>query len=137
MKLFVEAQFGYCPLVWMIHGIEINRKINHIYERSLRIVYRDYYSSFKDLLKKVNSVCIYDRNIQGLAVELLKVKENVSNRIISDIFPTKALNYNLRSQTYFFRNTGNTTEFGSNSLRNFASKVWSMIPIEIKNSSSI
>ena len=27
MKLFVEAQFGYCPVVWMFHGKEINRKI--------------------------------------------------------------------------------------------------------------
>ena len=32
MKSFVEAQFGYCPLVWMFHGREINRKINHIHE---------------------------------------------------------------------------------------------------------
>ena len=64
LKSFVEAQFGYCPLVWMFHGREINRKINHIHERSLRIVYRDYNSSFKDLLKKDNSVCIHHRNIQ-------------------------------------------------------------------------
>ena len=59
LKPFVEAQFGYCPLVWMFRGREINRKINHIYERSLCLVYRDNYSSFKDLLKKDNSVCIH------------------------------------------------------------------------------
>ena len=132
MKSFVEAQFGYCPLVWMFHGREINRKINHIHERSLRIVYRDYNSSFKDLLQKDNSVCIHHRNIQSLAVELFKVKVNLSNRIMNDIFPTRVLNYNLRSQTDFFRNNVNTTKFGLNSLRYFASKVWSMIPIEIK-----
>ena len=56
-------QFGYCPLVWMFHSREINRKINHIHERSLRIVSRDYNSSFKDLFKKNNSVCIHYRNI--------------------------------------------------------------------------
>ena len=98
LKSFVEAQFGYCPLVWMFHGKEINeRKINHIHERFLRIVYRDYNSSFKDLLKKDNSVCIHHRFIQSLAVELLKVKENLSNTIMSDNFPTRVLNYNLRS----------------------------------------
>ena len=52
---------------------------------------------------------------------------------MKDIFPTRALNYNLRSQTDFLRSTVNTTKFGLNSLRHFASKVWSMIPIEIKN----
>ena len=56
---------------------------------------------------------------------------------MSDIFPITVLNYNLRSQTDFLRNTVNTTKFGLNSLRHFASKVWSMIPIEIKNSSTV
>ena len=98
LKSFVEAQFGYCPLVWMFHGREINRKINHIHERSIRIVYREYNSSFKNLLKKDNSLCIHHRNIQSLAVELFKVKEHLSNAILSDIFPTRVLNYNLRSQ---------------------------------------
>ena len=123
LKSFVETQFGYCLLVWMFHGREINRKINHIHERSLRIVYRDYNSSFKDLLQKDNSVCIHHRNIQSLAVELFKVKVNLSNTIMNDIFPTRVLNYNLRSQTDFFRNNVNTTKFGLNSLRYFASKV--------------
>ena len=137
MKSFVLGQFGYCPLLWMFHGREINRKINYIPERSLHIVSRDYNSSFKDLLKKDNCVCIHHRNIQSLAVEPLKVKENLSNTIMSDIFPITVLNYNSRSQTDFLRNTVNTPKFGLNSLRHFASKVWSMIPIEIKNSSTV
>ena len=33
LKSFVGAQSGYCPLVWMFHGREINRKINHIHEK--------------------------------------------------------------------------------------------------------
>ena len=121
----------------MFHGREINRKIKNIHESSLRIANRDYNSSFKDLLKKDNSVCVHHRNIENLVVELFKVKENLSNTIMSGIFPTRVLNYNLRSQTDFFRNTVNTTKFGLNSLRYFASKVWSMIPIEIKNSSTV
>ena len=135
MKSFVEAQFGYFPSVWMFHGGEINRKINHIHKRSLCFVYGDYKSYFKDLLKKDKSV--HHRNIQSLAIELLKVKENLSNKIMSDIFPTRILSCNLRSQTDFFRNTVNTTKYGLNSLKYFASKVWSIIPIEIKNSCSV
>ena len=56
---------------------------------------------------------------------------------MSDIFPTRVLNYNLRSQTDVFIHTVNTTKFGLNSLRYFASNVSSMIPLEIKNSSSV
>ena len=137
MKAFVEAQLGYYPLVWIFHGREINRKINHIHERPLRIVYRDYNISFKVLLTKDKSACIHHRNIQSLPIELFKIKKNLSNTKIRDIFLTRILNYNLRSQTDFFRNTVNNTKFGLNSLRYFASKVWSMIPIEVKNSSSV
>ena len=69
MKSFREAQFGYCQQIWMFHTRELNRKINHIHERALRIVYRDNSSSFTKLLKKDNSFCIHYRNIQSLAIE--------------------------------------------------------------------
>ena len=82
-------------------------------------------------------MCIHHRNIQSLATELFKMKENLSNTIMRDIFPTRVLNYNLRSQRYFFRNAKITTKCGLNSLRYFAWKVLSMIPIEIKNFSSV
>ena len=56
---------------------------------------------------------------------------------MSDIFPTRVLNYDFRSQTDFFKNNVNTTKFGLHSLRYFATKVWSMILIKIKNSSTV
>ena len=37
MKSFIEAQFGYCPLVWMFHGRVLNRKINHLHLYKLYI----------------------------------------------------------------------------------------------------
>ena len=53
MKSFIEAQFGYCPLVWMFHGRVLNRKINHLHERSLQIVYRTSISSLHELIKNI------------------------------------------------------------------------------------
>ena len=46
LKTFIESQFSYCPLVWMFCSRNMNRKINHIHERALRLVYKDYRSSF-------------------------------------------------------------------------------------------
>ena len=34
MKLFIEAEFGYCPLALIFLSREVNRTINHIHERS-------------------------------------------------------------------------------------------------------
>ena len=103
MKSFIEAQFGYCQLIWMFHTPELNRKINQIHERALRIVYRDNSSSFTELLKKDNSVCIHYRNIQSLAIELYKVKHTIPSSLILDIFPLRSVDYNLRTQTDFIK----------------------------------
>ena len=54
-----------------------------------------------------------------------------------EIFQTRKINYNLSSQTDFASICVSTNKFGLNSLRYFASKVWSMVPLEIKNSESV
>ena len=116
MKTFIEWQFGYCPLIWMFYGIIVNKKINHLHERALRIVYKDYISSFEDLLKRDKSVTIHHRNIQLLAIELFKVKQNLSNSMASNIFPTRSISYNLRSQITGIRSNASTSQYGLNSL---------------------
>ena len=74
MKSFIEAQFGYCPLVWMFHVRVLNRKINHLHEHSLRVVYKDSISLFHELLQKDHPFTIHHRNIQIGAIKLNKVK---------------------------------------------------------------
>ena len=51
-----------------------------------------------------------------------------------DISQTRKINYNLRSQTDLANNRVNTNKFSLNSLRYNVSKVWSIVPLEIKNS---
>ena len=55
-----------------------NHHINHILERALRFVYKDYNSSFDELLEKDNSYKIHDRNLQKLVTEIFKVKINLT-----------------------------------------------------------
>ena len=38
MNAFIDSQFSYCPLLWMFCSRKINRKINYIHERALRLV---------------------------------------------------------------------------------------------------
>ena len=133
MKTSVESQFGYCPLIWMFHSRQVNSKINHLQERSLRIAYNDYINSFEDLLKKGNSFKNHHKNIQSLTIELFNVEKVIANPILCDIFSLRSIDYNLISQTDFSVSSVNTTHFGLNSLRYFASKVWNMVPLEVKS----
>ena len=80
---FFNSQFSYCPLIWMFCSHMSNNKINKLQERSLRILYKDDYSNFEELLKKNHSVTIHIRNVQLLAIEMYKLKNNLSLDIIT------------------------------------------------------
>ena len=62
------SQFNYCPLIWMNHNKSINKKINNLHERALRLIYCDHSSNFKELLQRDNSVTIQQKNIKALAI---------------------------------------------------------------------
>ena len=54
-----------------------------------------------------------------------------------DIFETRDIRYNLRSQTGFCTYCVNTNSFGLNSLKFFETNVWDIAPLEIKNSDRV
>ena len=89
MKAFIACEFGYCPLVWMLHSRKLNSRVNKLHERALRIVYQDYASSFTNFL--VKDIC--NRNIQLLATELFKVKNGLPPPFINEIFVENAQHY--------------------------------------------
>ena len=132
MKMFIELQFSYCPLIWMFHGRIVNKKLTTCTKGSYVLFIKIVLVLLKTYLKGIN-LTIHHRNIQSLAIELFKFKQNLSNSMLSDIFLTRSISYNLRSQTDFIRCNASTSQYGLNSMRCFASKVWQMIPMEFKN----
>ena len=122
MKAYVASQFGYCPLVWMFHSRSLNNKINSLHESALRITYGDRSSSFENLLKKDNSVSIHHRNIQALATEMFKFKNNVAPEIMKELFAPKMSSYVWR---------------GTKSVSYLGPKMWDLVPNEIKESESL
>ena len=103
MNYFFNAQFNYCPLIWMCHSRENNRKINRLYEMCPRTIYIDKRSSFNELLEKVGSVLNHERNLQVLAAEMYKISNGLSTSFMGDIFKIKRNSYNLRQNFQFSR----------------------------------
>ena len=131
MRTF-ESQFNYCPLIWMCHSRELNRKINKLHERALRIVYNDRDLTFEQLLEKDKSFTIHERNIQKLAVEMYKVKHNLCPKPIQGLF-TPAIRGNHEWVLPKVRTVNN----GKETIRYMGPKTWALIPEEIKNSKAL
>ena len=134
MKAFVISQFNYCPLIWMFHKRALNNRINKIHERVLRLACQNKNLSFSELLELDNVVTIHQRNLQVLATEIFKVKNNLSPEIMKQVFDFQEPYYNLHSETSQFRRENiKTTHYDIQSVKILGPKIWAMIPQNIKN----
>ena len=64
----------------MCHDRGLNNRINNLHERALRTVYQDKKSSFETLLKHDKSASIHTKNLQYLATETFKVKNDLGQK---------------------------------------------------------
>ena len=136
MLAFINSQFGYCTLVWMFHSRKLNNRINNIHERALRIVYKDFASTFTELLSKDNSFTVHERNIQTLGIELYKVVNGLSPVIMKQVFPVKD-NTRYPSENMFQTRNVNSVRYGTDTLAHLGPKIWSIIPNVLKEEKSL
>ena len=137
MKAFIESQFSYCPLIWMFHSRKVNNKINRIHERSLRIAYKDFHSSFEELRIQDNSFTIHERNLQRLATEMYKIKNNLSPSFMNKVFPLSKNCVNLRHQPIFETFNVKSVYYGTETVSFRGPQIWSIIPDSIKQAETL
>ena len=89
------------------------------------------------LLEKDSSVSIHIRNLQILATEIFKARNNLSPPVVQNIFRTIEPAYCLRRDTIFESHRIQTQRYGIESLTYLGPKIWSQVPSEIKESHSL
>ena len=50
-----ESQFNCCPFIWIFHSRTLNKRINRLHEKALRLVYKYSNLLFEELLRISNS----------------------------------------------------------------------------------
>ena len=152
MRTFFESQFTYCPLIWMFCDRGLNRKINHLHERALRIAYNDYDSTFDALLEKDNSVVIHQRNLRSLLIEMYKIHSKISPAFICDLISESECKYQTRSHYKITENTDGAisekkimmkipqvhkVHTGIESFFYIGPKLWKSLPEDVKKSNTL
>ena len=137
MKSFIELQFGYCPLIWMLHSRGLNNRINRIHESALRITYNDKSSSYSEVLTKDRSVAIHHRNIRALAIEIYKVIQGISPPLLNEVFVSHQCNYDRRGNNFLEGRRAKSVRYGTESISFLAPKMWGILPNEVKDSDTL
>ena len=135
MNAFIKSQFNYCPLVWMFHDRGSNSKINRTQERALKLVCRD--SGRKLELERGKTLSNHQRNLQLIMIEVYKAKHNISPEFMKDVFFENHNNYNLRSDNHLRLPNIVTTKYGTENVMYRGYILWSSLPKEIENSSTL
>ena len=64
----------------------------------MRLVYKDYISSFDELLLKDNSFRIHHRKLQKIAIKIFKVKLDIAPEIIKNVFQITENPFDLKKR---------------------------------------
>ena len=70
---------------------------------------------------------VHTRNIHLLAIEMYKVKNNISPNFISEIFPNSDNSCNLRNSKDFNNTKESAVFWGNETIRNIGPKIWGLM----------
>ena len=121
----------------MFHSRKLNKSINKIQERALRITYKDAESTYSELLEKDCAATIHTKNLQLLMTEMYKTKKGLNPSFMEGIFRENAAHYNLRNSNEFAQPRVKSISNGTEGIRFKGRQLWQMLPPTIRNSESL
>ena len=113
---FFNAQFKYCPTIWMFYRPSLNSKINRLHECCLTTIYNDKQSNLEDQLVRDNSVSLNHQNTQHIAIQMYMVANDMYTDIMSEIFQLREnIHYHMRHTLQFMVHRVHSVYNGSES----------------------
>ena len=100
-------------------------------------MYEDENLTFQELLDLDESMSIHHRNIQKLAIEMFKIKNNLSPPLMQEIFKDNTNIYDFRNKRCWEPTNVRTVHYGTETISYRGPKTWDMVPQNIKDSLSL
>ncbi len=101
------------------------------------MVFNDYSSSYQELLKQAKSCTPEIRWKRQLVTEVYKATHNLTPPYTTRLFPSKIVNYDLRSNSPICQHKFPTQTHGYHSCRNEGTKLWAALPNACKEAKNI
>ena len=134
-ETFIFSHFGYCPFVWVFYSRKLNNHKNSM--NSVRIVFRFYILTSKDLLNQNTSVSIHQKNAQILATEIFKTKNGLNPLIVEAVLKFRNLTYNFRNAEILNRNSVNSVRYGTATNTCLSAKIQKILLNDYKELTSL
>ena len=83
-KSFIYSNFNYCPLVWHFCSKASTDKLEKMQYRVVRLVFKDFTSSYDDLLTKANMPTLHISRMRTMAIEAFKILYKMSPKYLHD-----------------------------------------------------
>lgn len=134
---YISSNFNYCTLVWMFSGKTNMEKLEKTNKRALRYVVNDDSADYNDICQNEKLLNIYRRCMKEVAIQMYKVKNKLVPKYILEMFHIRDIVYDIRDNDLFNIPRFKTVTYGKKSFRYYGAKLWSMIPKEIKDKTSL
>ena len=136
ISAFVTSMFSYCPLIWHFGTMTSARKIEKIYERSLRLVTKDYISNYEELLTKTNCNTLVLSRLKCLALHMYKCYNDHVPAYVN-VFSKRNSQYDLRDELQYNLYRFKTKTYGYRTIKYAGAKLWNSLPVKFKRSKDL
>ena len=100
LNAVVLSNFSYCPLIWLFCSKIATNDINRTHKRALRILYRDYESTFEELPERDNTKATHTKNLQKLMIEVHKSLNHLNPEFMWEFFVKDMFNIIFARKNY-------------------------------------
>ena len=99
VRTYIMSNFIYCPPVWHFCSKSNLSKLERMQERALRFVYRDYKSSYEELLDQAKLQSLHLGRLTSLATEIHKTVHGGAPPYVSSLSTERESEYSLEGTT--------------------------------------
>ena len=130
---FVMSNLNYCPNVWHFCGKGNNEKLEKIQERALRILYRDYASSYDELITQSCTEKILTTRLKKILIDIFKTLRGMNPPYLQQMYVLKETPYDFRNEKIIIQPETNKVTYGIRSLSYVGAKLWNDMKFKFDN----